>query len=150
MVERLPATTAFQAAKGTLVAAVLLAHPAPKAVRSLAIDGSDTHVGGVLQQLAAGSWQPPAFFLKKLLGTGTWYFSFDRELLIAFSTVRHFRFLLDGRCFRLLTDHKPLVTSLFCTMPPGRPANNDSCLSLANLHLTSDTRQARRMWSQTP
>ncbi len=140
MLERLPATTAFQAAKGTLVAAVLLAHPALKAVRSLAIDGSDTH----------GSCQPPAFFSKKLLGTGTWYFSFDRELLIAFSAVRHFRFLLDGQCFRLLTDHKPLVTSLFCTMPPGRPANNDSCLSLANLHLTSDTRQARRMWSQTP
>jgi hypothetical protein len=40
------------------------------------------------------------------------------ELLAAFSTVRHFRFLLEGRQFCLMTDHKPLVTSMFRTTPP--------------------------------
>jgi hypothetical protein len=49
---------------------------------------------------------------------GTRYSTFDRELLAAFSAVRHFRFLLEGPQFRLLTDHKPLVTSLFRTTPP--------------------------------
>jgi len=49
---------------------------------------------------------------KKLSGAGTRYSTFDRELLAAFSAVRHFRFILEGRQFRLLTDHKPLVTSL--------------------------------------
>jgi hypothetical protein len=54
----------------------------------------------------------------KLSRAGTRYSTFDKELLAAFSAVRHFRFLLEGRRFRLLTDHKPLVTSLFCTTPP--------------------------------
>ncbi len=84
---------------------------------SLATDASDTHVGGVLQQLNGGSWQPLAFYSKKLSGAGTRYSTFDRELLAAFSEVKHFKFLLEGRQFRLLTDHKPLVTSLFCTTP---------------------------------
>jgi hypothetical protein len=75
-------------------------------------------MGGVLQQLAGGSWQPLAFYSKKLSGAGTRHSTFDRELLAAFSAVRHFRFLLEGQQFRLLTDHKPLVTSLFCTTPP--------------------------------
>jgi hypothetical protein len=72
----------------------------------------------VLQQLNGGRWQPLAFYSKKLSGAGTRYSTFDRELLAAFSAVRHFRFLLEGRQFRLLTDHKPLVTSLFHTTPP--------------------------------
>jgi hypothetical protein len=88
-------------------------HPAPNAVLSLATDASDTHFGGVLQQLNGGSWQPLAFYSKKLSGVGTRYSTFDRELLAAFSAVRHFRFLLEGRQFRLLINHKPLVTSLF-------------------------------------
>ncbi len=112
------ATAGFRAAKAALAAAVPLVHPAPNAVLSLATDASDTHVGGVLQQLNGGSWQPLAFYSKKLSGAGTRYSIFNRELLAAFSAVRHFRFLLEGRQFRLLTDHKPLVTSLFRTTPP--------------------------------
>ncbi len=72
----------------------------------------------MLQQLKWGSWQPLAFYSKKLSGAGTRYSTFDRELLATFSAVRHFRFLLEGRQFHLLTDHKPLVTSLFRTTPP--------------------------------
>jgi cleavage and polyadenylation specificity factor subunit 1 len=112
------AAAAFEAANSALAAAVPLVHPAPNAILSLATDASDAHVGGVLQQLARGSWQPLAFYSKKLSGAGTRYSTFDRELLLALSAVRHFRFLLEGRRFRLLTDHKPLVTSLFSTTPP--------------------------------
>jgi hypothetical protein len=67
------------------------------AVLSLATDASDTHVGGMLQQLTGGRWQPLAFYSKKLSGAGTRYSTFDRELLVTFSPVRHFRFLLEGR-----------------------------------------------------
>jgi hypothetical protein len=111
------AAAAFGSAKAALAAAVPLAHPAPNAVLSLATDASDTTVGGVLQQLNGRTWQPLAFYSKKLSGAGTRYSTFDRELLDAFSAVRHFRFLLEGRQFHLLTDHKPLVTSLFRSTP---------------------------------
>jgi hypothetical protein len=113
-----PCRHRLQAARGALEVLVPLAHPAPNAVLSLAMDASDIHVGGVLQQLAAGKWQPLAFYLKKLSGVGTRYSTFDRELLTAFSAVQHFRFLPQGRRFRLLTDHKPLITALFRIMPP--------------------------------
>jgi hypothetical protein len=100
---------AFKAAKATLVAVEPLVHPTPNTVLFLATDASDTQVGVMLQQLVGGSWQPLAFYSKKLSGAGTRYSTFDRELLAAFSTVRHFRLLLEGRRFHLLTDHKPLV-----------------------------------------
>jgi hypothetical protein len=121
-----------------LAAAVPLAHPAPKAVLSLTTDASDTHVGGVLQQLNGGIWQPLAFYSKKLSGAGIRYSTFDRELLAAFSAVRHFRFLRGGRQFRLLTDHKPLVTSLFRTMPPWLARQQQQLSFIAEL--TSDIR----------
>jgi hypothetical protein len=112
------ADAAFTKAKAALVAAVPLSHSAPGAVLSLAVDASDTYVGGVLQQLQGRSWQPLAFFSKKLSPTPVRYSTFDRELLGAFSAVRHFRFLLEGRRFRLLTDHKPLVAAMSRVSPP--------------------------------
>jgi hypothetical protein len=44
------ADVAFKAAKAALVAAVPLSHPAPNATLALAVDASDSHVGGVLQR----------------------------------------------------------------------------------------------------
>jgi hypothetical protein len=64
------------------------------------------------------AWQPLAFFSKKLSPTQATYSTFDRELLAAFSEVRHFRFLLEGRRFRILTDHKPLVAAMSRVSPP--------------------------------
>jgi hypothetical protein len=112
------ADAAFAAAKTTLFAAVPLSHPAPGATLALAVDESDTHVGAALQQLENLAWRPLAFFSRKLSPTECRYSTFDRELLAAFSAVRHFRFLLEGRQFRLLTDHKPLVTALSRLSPP--------------------------------
>jgi hypothetical protein len=112
------ADAAFAAAKTALIAAVPLSHPAPGATLALAVDASDTHVGATLQQLENRAWRPLAFFSRKLSPTECRYSTFDRELLAAFSAVRHFRFLLEGRQFRLLTDHKPLVTALSRLSPP--------------------------------
>jgi hypothetical protein len=112
------AEAAFIAAKAALVAAVPLCHPAPNAVLSLSVDASDSHVGGVLQQQVGQGWKPLAFFSKKLAPAEVKYSTFDRELLAAFTTIRHFRFLLEGRQFRLLTDHKPLVAAMVRVTPP--------------------------------
>jgi hypothetical protein len=56
----------FSSAKAALVAAVPLSHPALGATLSLAVDASDSHVGGVLQQLENRAWRPLAFFSQKL------------------------------------------------------------------------------------
>jgi hypothetical protein len=112
------AEAAFIAAKAALVAAVPLCHPAPNAVLSLSVDASNSHVGGVLQQQVGKSWKPLAFFSKKLAQSESKYSTFDRELLAKFSTICHFRFLLEGRQFQLLTDHKPLVAAMVRVTPP--------------------------------
>ena len=42
----------------------------------------------------------------------TRYSTFDRELLAVYLAIRHFRHLLEGRHFHVLTDHKPLTYAL--------------------------------------
>jgi hypothetical protein len=64
------------------------------------------------------AWQPLAFFSKKLSPTQARYSTFDRDLFAAFSAVRHFRFLLEGRRFRILTNHNPLVAVMSRVLPP--------------------------------
>jgi cleavage and polyadenylation specificity factor subunit 1 len=109
---------AFEAAKAALIKAVPLQHPDPAAELVLATDASDTHIGGVLQQKKGASLRPLAFFSKKLDKTQRRYHTFDRELLAAYLTIRHFRFLLEGRHFTLMTNHKPLVAALQRVSPP--------------------------------
>jgi hypothetical protein len=132
------AADAFAAAKAALVSAVPLSHPTPGAALSLAVDASDSHVGGVLQQLGNRAWRPLAFFSQKLSPAQVRYSTFDRELLAAYSAVRHFRFLLEGRKFRILTDHKPLVAAMTRVTPPwsGRQQRHLSFLA----EFTSDLR----------
>ena len=64
-------------------------------VLSLAVDASDTHVGGVLQQQTVRGWQPLAFFSKKLTVAEAKYSTFDRELLAAFSSISVFIRILE-------------------------------------------------------
>jgi hypothetical protein len=94
------------------VAAVPLQHPAPQAELSLATDASDTHVGGVMQQISGDHWRPLGFFSRKLTYTESCYSMFDRELLAAHAAIRHFHHFCEGPAFQLCADHKPLVTTL--------------------------------------
>ena len=109
---------AFAAAKSLLSSVPTLVHPDPSAKVSLAVDSSGSHVGAVLQQEVAGFWAPLAFYSKKLSSEETRYSAFDSELLAAYSALRHFRFLLEGKEFVLFTDQKPLINALFSTSPP--------------------------------
>ena len=72
----------------------------------------------MLQQYENGGWRPLAFFSRKLTATEVKYSTFDRELLGTYAAVRHFRFLLEGRVFHILTDHKPMVDAMHRTSPP--------------------------------
>jgi hypothetical protein len=72
----------------------------------------------VLQQQVGTDWQPLGFFSHKLSKTEGNYSTFDRELLAAYTGIRHFPTMLEGRQFQLWTDHKPLVAALQPVSPP--------------------------------
>ncbi|KAK7504021.1 hypothetical protein BaRGS_00004753 [Batillaria attramentaria] len=104
--------TAFEKAKEALKEAVLLHHPIPDAPTSLTVDASNSAIGAQLEQKQGQHWVPLAFFSRKLSDTEKKYSAFDRELLAAYSAIKHFRHFLEGRSFTLYTDHKPLVSAL--------------------------------------
>ena len=106
------AIAAFSEIKDTLAQAALLTHPKPGAPLCLVTDASDKAVGAILQQRLDGIWQPISFFSKKLKPAETRYSAFDRELLAVYLAIKHFRHLVEGQQFYVLTDHKPLVYAL--------------------------------------
>lgn len=103
------ATAAFGKAKEALAKATMLVHPQSNAPMALTVDASDTAVGGVLEQLINGNWQPLSFFSRRLRTPERKYSAFDRELLALYLAIRHFRYFLEGRDFTAFTDHKPLT-----------------------------------------
>jgi cytoskeleton-associated protein 5 len=109
---------AFERDKEAVCEMAQLAHPDPEAEISLAADASDTHIGAVLQQKMAAGCRPLSFYSKKLSSTEERYSACDRELWAIFSGIRHFRYLLEGRQFHVLTDHKPLTTALHRVSEP--------------------------------
>ena len=106
------AIAAFNATKDALANASLLSYPQPDAPTCLMTDASDTAVGAVLQQHIKGTWHPISFFSRKMTPAETRYSTFDRELLAVYLSIKHFRHLLEGRQFHVLTDHKPLTYAL--------------------------------------
>ena len=113
------AAAAFSAAREALAATALLVHPSPHAQLSLVTDASASHVGAVLQQRLRGEpWRPLGFFSQKLAPAETRYSAFDRELLAIYAAVLHFRHMLEGRSFKIFTDHQPLVGAMGRTTDP--------------------------------
>ena len=103
-------------AKAALAQAAELIHPDPTAEISLAVDASDHHVGGVLQQQTGSTWAPLAFFRRKLKEAS--YSTLDRELLACMSAIKHFRYLLEGQKFFIWSDHKLLTYALHRVSDP--------------------------------
>lgn len=103
------ANEAFEKCKCELANAVLLSHPAPNAPLVLHVDASDIAVGAALHQIIDGESQPLGFYSKRLTDTQKRYSTYDRELLAAYQSVKHFRHMLEAREFVLLTDHMPLT-----------------------------------------
>ena len=110
--------SAFTRAKALLTSVPELVHLYPDAPISLSVDDYDTHLGAVLQQLLNGSWVRLAFYSKKLSNSEKKHFAFHRELLAAYSSLCHFRFMLEGREFTIFTDHKHLTHALFRVPQP--------------------------------
>jgi hypothetical protein len=98
---------AFEECKASLSRATLLAHPDPSAPLVLATDATTSATGTVLQQRVEITWQPLAFFSKRLNPTQQKYSAYDRELLAIYEAVKHFRHMLEARHFTIFTDHRP-------------------------------------------
>ena len=104
--------TSFEAIKSALSAATLLHHPRKDATLALTTDASKVAVGGVLEQMGPQGWEPLAFYSSKLHKHQRDWPPYDRELLGAFKSIRHFRPMVEGRPFILFTDHLSLVPSI--------------------------------------
>lgn len=100
---------AFQRCKDSLCRATLLAHPVCSAKLALVTDASDKALGAVLQQKVENSWQPLAFFSRRLSPAQVKYSPYDRELLAIYESIKYFRHMLEARDFTVYTDHKPLT-----------------------------------------
>lgn len=99
----------FASCKASIVRCTLLAHPVMNAPLALVTDASNSALGAVLQQLVDEVWQPLAFFSKKMNKAQCQYSAYDRELLAVYESVKHFRFMVEGRHFVIYTDHKPIT-----------------------------------------
>jgi cleavage and polyadenylation specificity factor subunit 1 len=62
-------------------------------------------MGAALQQRVKETWQPLAFFSKKLIPTHQNYSAENRELLAMYEAMKHFRHMLEARHFIIFTDH---------------------------------------------
>lgn len=103
---------AFDQAKDSLKTVVLLHHPRQNVPTSLTVDASNTAIGAQVEQLQGKTWAPLAFYSRKLSAAEKKYSAFDRELLAAYSAIKHFRHMLEGQPFTVYTDHQPLVTAV--------------------------------------
>ena len=100
---------AFINSKDALASATMLAHPLPSAPLSIVVDASDYAIGAALQQSVNGKQQPLNFYTKTLNAAQRKYSAYDRELLAIYAAVKRFRYMVEGRCFTIYTDHKPLI-----------------------------------------
>lgn len=104
---------AFENCKNDLADNTLLVHPVHDAELSLEIDASEFSTGAALHQVVNGQKQPLGFFSQKLTPAESKYSTYDRELLAMYKSVKHFRYMIEGRVFYILTDHQPLTTAFF-------------------------------------
>ena len=72
------AKAAFQKSKDLLAESALLVYPSESCKLSIVADASDVSVGGALQQEFKGTWQPIAFFSRKLDKTQQHCFLFTK------------------------------------------------------------------------
>lgn len=102
------ALKAFKDTKESLANAALLAHLDCRAKLALVTDASDTAMGATLQQLHEDVWQKSAIFSRKLNPCQMKHSPYDRELLVIYEAIKHFRHMPEARHFTIYTDHKPI------------------------------------------
>ena len=111
-------TSSFREAKSRLARATLLVHPQGGAQLMLRTDASGRAIAGVLHQMVGGQEQPLVFFSRRTTAAESRYSSYDLELLAIYSSVLHFRHVLEGRAFQIFTDQRPLTSAFLKARDP--------------------------------
>lgn len=103
----------FESVKQLLMSSRVLAHYDPACELVLTCDASAVGIGGVLSQRDArigGEERAVAYVSRKLTKAEQSYAQIHREALAIVYCVKKFHQYLFGRPFKLITDHKPLVS----------------------------------------
>ena len=103
----------FQKSKKALVEAPILAHYDPDLPILLTGDASAYGVGAVISHTMPDGTERPVAFASRTLSTSEHNYSqVEKEALSLIFGIKKFEQYLCGRRFTLITDHKPLTTSL--------------------------------------
>ena len=139
-------TNAFYTAKTALASSTQLVHHIPGADLELSTDASCRAIAGVLNQTHNGTKSPLAFFSRRTSGAESRYSAFDLELLAIYHSILHFRHLLEGRKFSILTDQKLLTRSMLKTQDPVSNRQrqqlafiSEFCTELSHVHSVDNT-----------
>jgi transposase InsO family protein len=95
--------------KRILSSGLVLSYPDFERDFEVATDASNYGIGAVLYQVIDGTTHYIAFASRALQGGEKNYGATKRELLAVVNALKHFRYYLFGKKFRLYTDHKALT-----------------------------------------
>jgi hypothetical protein len=102
------AETAFQTLKQRMITTPTLKLPDPDCKFTVTTDASDFAIGAVLSQDHGHGLQPVAFESRKLDSAEQNYAAHEKELLAIVHALKTWRVYLEGRPFRVQTDHATL------------------------------------------
>ena len=103
---------AFHKLKVSLVDVCVLTVPSSEDCFVLHTDASGAGIGATLNVLRDGEEKPVAFYSKQLQGAQKQYSATELEGLAIFKAIYFFSHFLWGRKFKVLTDHRALVSLL--------------------------------------
>ena len=104
----------FSLVKEALSEKTVLSYPIANAATFLATDASNTSIAATLHQLHSvrNKRVPLAFFSRNLQKAELKYSIFAEEILTIYCSIKHFRFMLQMRPFKILCDNQVVVKSL--------------------------------------
>ena len=106
------ADDAFQGVLNKLCSTVTLVFPVENARTYLVTDASNVAAGAVLHQKIDGELRPLAFFSRAFNKAQLKYSVFDKELTAMYMAVKHFKYFLEGRSFKIVTDQKSITRAI--------------------------------------